>query len=137
MGVKRRKQASPRYEHVCRNGHVRTDANTHRRSDGGRQCMDCPGFQRKRLSTKQRRLLDAGLRGLPGAMPELAPAQAPGPKYYRRLLSDEELAYLRSLIPCAGCGAAFGTAHRWDCEVPFNVEHDGTAEPSQKSTRAA
>lgn len=137
MGVKRRKQARPRYEHVCRNGHVRTEANTHLRSDGGRQCMDCPGFQRKRLSTRQRRLLDEGLRDLPGAMPALDAGRTPGPEHYDRLLSSAELDYLKSLIPCAGCGAAFGTGHSWDCEVPFNAEDDGTAEPSPKNARAA
>lgn len=132
MGVKRRKQASPRYEHVCRNGHVRTDANTHYRSDGARQCMDCPGFRRKNLSTRQRRMLDEGLRSL-----DPVPPNAPGPGHYNRPLTAEQIAYLKSLIPCAGCGAAFGAAHRWSCEVPFNVEDDGTAEPSPRNTRAA
>lgn len=138
MGVKRKKQAKPRYEHVCRNGHVRTDANTYvMPGTNKRQCMDCPGFQRKRLSTKQRQLLDAGLRDLPGTMPELSRESTPGPEHYRRTLSADELAYLKSLIPCAGCGAAFGAPHQWRCVVPFNVEADGTDAPSEKNTRAA
>lgn len=132
VGVRRRKQARPRYERVCRNGHVRTPENTHLRSDGGRQCKDCPGYKRKSLSTRQRRLLDEGLRSL-----DPAPPSAPGPEHYDRLLSAAELDYLKSLIPCAGCGAAFGTGHRWDCEVPFNVEDDGTAELSPENARAA
>lgn len=94
--------------------------------------MDCPGFQRKRLSTRQRRLLDEGLRSL-----DSAPPNAPAPEHYYRLLSAAELDYLKSLIPCAGCGAAFGTAHRWSCEVPFNAEDDGTAELSPENARAA
>lgn len=118
MGVKRKKQARPRWETHCRNGHARTPENTYvHPKSAKRQCMDCPGFQRKNLSAGQRR--------------------KPSPEHYDRLLTSEQLDYLKSLIPCAGCGAAFGAAHRWDCEVPFNVEDDGTAEPSRESTRAA
>lgn len=117
MGVKRKKQARPRFEHECRNGHARTPENTYVQPSGKRQCMDCPGFRRKNLSAGQRR--------------------GPAPEHYDRLLTDEQLDYLKSLIPCVGCGAAFGTAHRWSCEVPFNVEDDGTAEPSPKNVRAA
>lgn len=153
-----------RFEHVCRNGHRRTEENTYIRKDGARQCKDCPGFQRKQLSTKQRRLLDSGLRELPrvpsngtpdpcrprrsrahGAAGRPAqPRTAPTPKQvrdttsgpiYHRVLSPEQLDYLRSLIPCAGCGAPFGAAHDARCLVPYNRENDG-AEPS-RNTRAA
>lgn len=117
---------------MCRNGHVRTPENTHLRSDGGRQCKDCPGYKRKSLSTRQRRLLDEGLRSLDTVAPDVA-----NPSHYDRLLSAAELDYLKSLIPCVGCGASFGAPHRWGCEVPFNVEDDGTAEPSPKNARAA
>lgn len=100
-----------RFEHVCRNGHVRTPENTYVKKDGARQCMDCPGWQQRSLSTKQRAEVNR---------------TEPDADYYHRALSAKELAYLRSLIPCTGCGAAFGADHDDLCLVPYNREADGT-----------
>lgn len=123
-----------KYEHVCRNGHTRTHENTYVRSDGGRQCMECPSWKGRQLSTKKRRMLS----------PETEPLKRrskPGPEHYGRVLSPTELAYLRSLIPCVVCSevqnAEGVTIHRPGCWVPLNVEDDGTAEPTQRTKRAA
>lgn len=132
MGVK--KPRVNKYETVCRNGHTRTETNTYYHSSR-RQCMDCPGFRRRQLSTNQRRLLDAGqLHMVPG------PEGRPPVSTYIKTLSAEQLAYLRRLIPCVVCGmtqnAQGRTSHRSGCRVPYNQEDDGTAVPEQK-TRAA
>lgn len=122
-----------RFEYVCRNGHARTPENTYVRSDGGRQCMECPSWQGRNLSTRQRQVLQRG--------EELSRRTKPGPDHYDRVLSASELAYLRSLIPCVVCAevqnAEGFTVHRPGCWVPLNVEDDGTAEPSRKTKRVA
>lgn len=137
------KQKNNRFADVCRNGHVRTEANTYHRGGGHRQCMDCPGFKRKQLSTQQRRLLDAGQRTLDtpapnGTLPPRTRAhkQPRGvpPTSYHRVLLPEELAYLRRQIPCTGCGAPFGAPHDGACQVPYNREGD---DPADQDTRAA
>lgn len=111
------KQKNNRFADVCRNGHVRTEANTYHRGGGHRQCMDCPGFKRKQLSTRAHKQP----RGVP-------------PTSYHRVLLPEELAYLRRQIPCTGCGAPFGAPHDGACQVPYNREGD---DPADQDTRAA
>jgi len=137
-----------RFENVCRNGHTRTADNTYVRADGGRQCMDCPGWKRKNLSTKQRRLLDSGQRTLSGGPKphrsrescRKGSAATPPPPRWNRELSADELAYLRRIIPCCGCGmtqnAKGVTPHRPGCRVPFNTEDDGTAVPVDEKRAA-
>lgn len=76
-----------RYEHVCRNGHVRTEENTYKHTNGQRQCMECPGWQRNRSAARRDRRRSVGRSDR-----------------YETEASPEHLAYLRSLIPCLGCG---------------------------------
>ena len=119
VGVKKKRVS--KFEHECRNGHPRTEANTCTRG-GRRQCTDCPGWQRNQLSTNKRRAE--------------AEDASPEERYYR-VLSAAELAHLRGLIPCVSCAAPYGAAHDYRCRVPFNIEDDGTAESDRKKMRAA
>lgn len=124
-GVGVSKQRDP-FSGYCRNRHKRTALNTHVRADGVRQCMDCPSWQQRYISSAKR----------PAGKSEERTTE------YRRVLSAAELAYLRRLIPCQDCGETQNdrgrTAHRPRCRVPYNREDDGTAgTPSRESTRAA
>lgn len=106
-----KKKRRNRWEHVCRNGHVRTAENTHVHPSGHRQCKECPGWQLNRVSSGRRAELRA--ERSTGAI---------GGATYHRVLTADELSYLRRLIPCLGCGAPFGAPHDGRCPVPFNRE---------------
>lgn len=73
-----------RYDRECRNGHPRTEHNTHIDRYGRRSCMDCPSWIKSRgtgAAARRRENRDAVV---------LPPA---------------EVARLRSLLSCIGCGA--------------------------------
>ena len=76
-----------RWAEQCRNGHRRTAENTYKHANGSRQCMDCPGWRRNRSAQRN----------------AAHNAEMPDGRYHTSV-TPEHLAYLRSLIPCLGCG---------------------------------
>lgn len=111
------------YADACKNGHVRTEANTHRYPNGARQCKDCPSWARKNSAERSR---------------ERRAALANPKARYHQPLSAAALARLRSLVPCLGCGRVPGdngvTVHRAGCSVEFIPENN---RPGRKPKKRA